>query len=528
MVLTEMFDEFADKFDDFNVKTEKSMFKGFEKPGDIQRKKSSAAMKSNPIDFNFNPDIDLDFDFNNRERKDVTSNSNSGGGSGEGFDINLPGLPDIGLPELNIDMPDFEFDAPVIDIPDMPDMNINPDVSVPVNLDEAVRTAANITEQAIKPLAETAANAAVKIKEEIDKAMPNVDLNIGLSLPELNAVLPDVAKPVYEAFEGLKGDLDFGEVTAPNVVADNGSFGRMGIGDTGLAIDATDQINTLYSDTTSDTILEGTNAEDLFNVIDDPNKFLEDKANEVIENVGDSVIDGAGGVLVDLAKGATADKIARKIAEDAAFDATVGVVSGVANAIIPGSGVVITFVANVFKKGCFSGNTNIETPDGIKKACDVKIGDDVFTIKKGKRYTTRIVDILEGYNKPTRINTATRSIDVTNHPIYGRSWFRNVYYMDNILKTILPAFKTGLFIPSLTTRLLPIRKNSKLYDANMNLEKVTSIMQVYTPVKMFDFVLEDGFENVIGNGFLLWTIPKKYVHKVLKVNRFSSLKRLEK
>jgi hypothetical protein len=500
--------------------------------------------------------------------------------SGDGLNIDLK-LPDVSLPDvdipkvdigvpqldLNIELPDLDLgldlsklppvdiQVPTLDLGvdlsldgiNLPELKV-PDIPIPNTNLEPVEEAMSAVEQATKPVVDNAIDAVKDVASTTEQVIAPVvqetaqvaETTYNTVRDELSKVVADIPLPLASLPDIPNLDLEMPDlsVTFPEIdtkyITDNSfvkkgtgeEYGEVAIGNTGFVVDSSKIVDDVYNNVTKDTILEGTAGKDVFDLVSDPQKFAENKLNQGIEdtlvnNIG--IDSGIAGGIVDVLKDGNVDQAVKKVAAEVVESAVVSTVCRGIDAVIPGAGVVVEVVYNIVKK-CFSEDTLISTPTGLVKAKDLKVGDTIHTWHKGNISNTKLLKIFVSMpDHVYEIKTKTRTIRLTQHPIHGRFFFRDFWFMGNILETVLPAFKTRFFALDITTRLLPMCKGVKLYKTDNTLEKVISYKKINKPTRCLDFVADCHSSKIIGDGFILWAIPTKYVDKILNIPRYSDM-----
>lgn len=251
------------------------------------------------------------------------------------FSANLPDIStsfpdinfgDIEVPEINIPTPkpELNFDFPVIDLP-------------PLNIE--------IPETYIPSLEIKTPELNIPSLEVPNISLPDIpELNI--NLPNID-ITPDISNGINETLGELKLDI-------PNIGKDvlvregtGDGYGEIKIGDTGAVIDTSKDLNNLYSDVTTGTILEGSNAEDIYNFAKDPKSFVEGKGQEFAEEGIKNVVKDIPmiGSIIDVADILNnPDKAGRAVATETTH--------AVLNSV-PVIGNAISFIARIFNYSCY-------------------------------------------------------------------------------------------------------------------------------------------------------------------------------
>lgn len=272
-------------------------------------------------------------------------------------------------------------------------------------IEETVGAIDNSIGQITQPIGEAAGqliadttNTAVDIGKDFintvgDTAKPAMQIIENASKPVADAINNAVA-PIADAIgDSANYILESSSITK----GDGSDYGHIAIGDSGYSVDASKIVDDAYSNVTKGTVLEGTSGKDIYDVATDPTKFIQNQedtaatslltnnlgmdsglASNVVQaikdptqfvetqgkqaavdliskNTGvDSGLVGAGlDVLSSKDAGEAVQKIAETTVKKAATDTVVHGVSTVANAIVPGAGAVIEFVAAVFHYSCY-------------------------------------------------------------------------------------------------------------------------------------------------------------------------------
>jgi len=167
--------------------------------------------------------------------EDSTAEGTDGDGLNLNLDFDIPDLPNI---DFDVEIPDIGkiFDLPETDVPDIK-LDI-PEISLP----------------------------------KID--LPNIDI-------------PEVDIPKFVDDIGIKlGDMGLDiPIDSDSIIreGDGTGFGEITVGD-GIVLDVTNDIENTWNDITTDTVLRDSNAKDLFELANDPKKFVEDKGVEFADD----------------------------------------------------------------------------------------------------------------------------------------------------------------------------------------------------------------------------------------------------
>jgi len=276
-------------YDNFNIKSDVSMFKGFDKS--TYRYKSNIKEddsyqididKGNGLKLDANVSDGTEDDTNDTNDTDDTDDTNDnsgdsgdGGDGGDGLELHGPDFefnPDINiLPDFDVTLPtpDVDFDTPVLDIPDWEPPDINPELHGP------------------------------------DWENPDIefDLPVMPDIPEVPDILPDVPLKIdgidlqmpegWEMPEGLDiniqemlPDLNLDDIKDDSVIrqGDGTGYGEIVIGDN-IVLDVSKHLDRLYGDMAEDTMFQEFVGSDIYNAIKDPTAFTAGYiSNEISDN----------------------------------------------------------------------------------------------------------------------------------------------------------------------------------------------------------------------------------------------------
>lgn len=234
--------------------------------------------------------------------EDSTAEGTDGDGLNLNLDFDIPDLPNI---DFDVEIPDIGkiFDLPETDVPDIK-LDI-PEISLP----------------------------------KID--LPNIDI-------------PEVDIPKFVGDIGIKlGDMGLDiPIDSDSIIreGDGTGFGEITVGD-GIVLDVTNDIENTWNDITTDTVLRDSNAKDLFELANDPKKFVEDKGVEFADDAFKKVTKDIP-LIGDIANISeiisNPDKAGRAIATESTH--------AVLNTI-PVIGNVISVIARIFRYSCYLATT---------------------------------------------------------------------------------------------------------------------------------------------------------------------------
>jgi len=234
--------------------------------------------------------------------EDSTAEGTDGDGLNLNLDFDIPDLPNI---DFDVEIPDIGkiFDLPETDVPDIK-LDI-PEISLP----------------------------------KID--LPNIDI-------------PEVDIPKFVDDIGIKlGDMGLDiPIDSDSIIreGDGTGFGEITVGD-GIVLDVTNDIENTWNDITTDTVLRDSNAKDLFELANDPKKFVEDKGVEFADDAFKKVTKDIP-LIGDIANISeiisNPDKAGRAIATESTH--------AVLNTI-PVIGNVISVIARIFSYSCYLATT---------------------------------------------------------------------------------------------------------------------------------------------------------------------------
>ena len=312
------------------------------------------------------------------------------------IDIKLPGVKieapdiDLGLPEItlpNIGLPDIDLD-PFKIIPKMANMNDafdDLDIDFGVDLqpikdevDEKIQETAETVKEAVDPVLEYIGEATKPVSEFVKDVTDPIVNTVNEKVKEMSSLLGETSEYLSEHTHIRQGD--------------GSGYGEVKIGD-GIVLDTSEMINETYDSVTKDTILEGTNAKDVFELATDPNEFLKNKATDVasdtlsksfglekdfssdivgaitnpeqfIQNKGEQVVtdfvssvtgvdSGVIGTVGKLAQAKDVGQAAEIVVRQAATNTTVNTVANVAMAINPILGAAVHVIAAVSRYRCY-------------------------------------------------------------------------------------------------------------------------------------------------------------------------------
>lgn len=306
-----------------------------------------------------------------------TDPSREGGGFNlPGIDLNLPDIPKI---DINLPSPDFQ---PAID-------------ALGKALGKTAEVAGATVETAANPLlagGEKAVGVLSDIGEFIgEKSQPISDVLVGVG--ETGSEL--INKTISEIKESLGGvDASFDDAQIRQ--GDGTKYGEVVIGDTGTVVDISKTIDKTVADLAKGTQLEGVTGQDIYNIATTPGTFIQEKGLEegtrilneklgvdsslagdlaavfespekyIKEKGRDAAINfigkatGISGINSGTVKGVSEVLGAKDLesgvkaaGRTAATEATIRTVSTTANAIVPGSGVVIEGIARFTGYSCY-------------------------------------------------------------------------------------------------------------------------------------------------------------------------------
>ena len=304
--------------------------------------------------------------------------------------------PSITGPDIDIDISDLKLPGANIDI-DLPELNL-PEISESVPLPN-LQPIADVIEGSVRPIAETAK----PVLEVTGEVAGGIATAFGAGITNVPEVIGRVSQPVVDAIAdtlGVTGEA-LGEtidsLRNTSIVQGTGEgYGQVQIGQTGFSIDVSKNLDSSIDDLLKGTAIEGAKGSDIFELATDPQAFVkrtgQDQAANLISSIGGldegfakdvvSALDNPEEFVKNKGakeasnfvkkstgiKGGTAESgavggaieaalsggnIVEAAAKGAATSATINVVSGVANAIIPGSGFIISALASVFNYSCY-------------------------------------------------------------------------------------------------------------------------------------------------------------------------------
>lgn len=298
------------------------------------------------------PGLSLDMGSGRKKKEEAPAEDSSGqdGSTGDGLalDIDFPEF-DISGPDVSISGPDLSVTGPEIpatnaqvDFPELGDVSLPPvDFSLPI-IDPSL-TGLDLPEG----------------MNILDGDMINISglgsFNLGdLGINALNIGEFDWAslhQAGLNSFDILNGQA----ATNAGVTAYDGSFGQVRIGNGDLALDIGTDLNNAYENITTDTMLGGVAAGDLWDLATNPTQFVENVGADMAEGVliGNLGMDaGQAGVLVDILGSGDVGAATQNVAENYAWRATTAAVGRTIDSVLPGVGVVVEFVANLFSYRC--------------------------------------------------------------------------------------------------------------------------------------------------------------------------------
>lgn len=288
---------------------------------------------------------------------------------------NLGAALNFNFPELN--MPQVQNGVPLPDL-----SGVGTTISGALNtkpVEEAVVETGKATYDASKDIAEA----------------------IGDATHPVSAIIGTVTAPVKQAIDEAINSISNLGVPKSDILSGStirqGSglgYGEVKLGGSGAVLDVSKQLDTAFSDVVSGTAMHGVSGSDVFQVatdpkqfiqnkgaeaatntltnalgmsrgaatdivsaISDPNKFIQNKGTETIANeVAKSIPGGGAGAanaVSTLLSTGDVGKAAEAGAKAVASQAVVDTVSGIANAIIPGAGVVLQVLASIFHYSCY-------------------------------------------------------------------------------------------------------------------------------------------------------------------------------
>ena len=268
--------------------------------------------------------------------------STAEGTDGDGLNLNL----DFDIPDL----PNIDFDVEIPDIP-IPEIVV-PDVNIPIpEVDIEIPEIPDISFDVEIP-------DIGKIFDLPETDVPDIKLDIPeISLPKIdlpNIDIPEVDIPKFVDDIGIKlGDMGLDiPIDSDSIIreGDGTGFGEITVGD-GIVLDVTNDIENTWNDITTDTVLRDSNAKDLFELANDPKKFVEDKGVEFADDAFKKVTKDIP-LIGDIANISeiisNPDKAGRAIATESTH--------AVLNTI-PVIGNVISVIARIFRYSCYLATT---------------------------------------------------------------------------------------------------------------------------------------------------------------------------
>lgn len=309
------------------------------------------------------------------------------------FDFKLPSFLE-GIKAPNIEGPNVG--APIdLGVPDIPQVDLtvpNPNFKPAI---DAADQALKAGEKVVQPVAEVVSAAVEPVQEQVTE------------------VTKDLSDAAREAIEAVGQPLEGAQVRK----GDGTKYGEISVGETGGVIDISQNLDKMISSLTSGTDIEGVQGRDIFQLATDPSSYVKEKGIEEstafisnslgidsgraadivsaldnpeafveskgIEEATDFIIEttGAGdifdsesaaalerttgvslgsagtgaigGGLGALVSGGDVAEVAESAAKGAASAVVVNTTAGMANAIIPGSGLLIKGLATAFNYSCY-------------------------------------------------------------------------------------------------------------------------------------------------------------------------------
>lgn len=211
---------------------------------------------------------------------------------------------------------------------------------------------------------------------------PNLTVDTGVDLSGIST--PDLTQFLGDASNGLSLDVTSKESQSIVRKGSGDLFGEMKLGDTGLVVDTTGDINNFFKEATKGTQLENADVAKVYNAITNPQDAMVDMGKDFAE----SYLGEGGGEIVELAsnpgeyiKNKGIDEASKAVSNMTGLDsdivnnllqgdtqevvdsvvkkggteATKLVVEQVGNAIIPGMGSAIKLIADIFNYSCYLG-----------------------------------------------------------------------------------------------------------------------------------------------------------------------------
>lgn len=258
------------------------------------------------------------------------------------------------------------------------------------SIEQTVAPVTNAVGGVVKDVVDEAGNVAQDTIDYLHKTVGD----ISVPLPGLNI---DLAPQLKGVSDYLGIDVPALSSDASVVKSDGSSYGHVAIGNSGYSVDISKSVDSVYNNVTEGTALAGTSGKDVYSAVTNPSDFVNNKTTEAatnllsnnlgmdtgmagnvvaaikypekfVETQGkqaatdliskqtglDSGLVGAGlDALSSGDIGKAASKAAEVVVKQAASNTVVHAVSGAANAIIPGAGMVVEAIAAIFHYSCY-------------------------------------------------------------------------------------------------------------------------------------------------------------------------------
>jgi hypothetical protein len=320
------------------------------------------------------------------------------------------------LPLINLELPNPDFNAAIdtaqkfIDpVRDITSDIVDPIVDVVSDVGESV---IDTSKEIVKIIDEPVETLTSTVKKGVDVlaegTRPVADVLAGVTAP-----VAEVINRSIDAVADVLGETPkfFKDATIKR--GDGSGYGEVEIGD-GVVLDAAPQLDKTYESVVQGTPLEGTNGNEVFTLITDPAKFIEEKSVDVALDLFDKISPGAsnrlgldkgtlgdvfsligqataatnkaerdriatnfiskeivtrlgidkkalGGLggdpltsgIAELIGGGNLNDAAESMVKRIGSDLVVDTVSNFANTIVPGSGFIIKTIADIFNYSCY-------------------------------------------------------------------------------------------------------------------------------------------------------------------------------